>query len=337
MFGEERTERAVAVERGTLVVESITTSDVATSERVDYWNERTSSFHRRMNVTPERQRDFHGRAVCCRTGAYQVVGWQSDAMVYRRTGNHVRADSDPNYRLVLVGAGRITLHGSDGSMDLREGAGGVMSMDAPFVLDQGPGMRGLVLTVPHAEVHRADLRPEESARPFDLTSGLGRILCDLVASLCRERNELAPQQFEAVAQRAAELMCMLLMGDDRPTSPGHLAELESAIRRYVRANAEAPDLNGTAIAHALGWSLRQIQLALQHAGTTPRELIREERLQLAYTRLQHPAFANRAIADLAHGVGFRSASAFSTAFRGRFGMSPRDLRAIAADSGARRS
>jgi AraC-like DNA-binding protein len=80
------------------------------------------------------------------------------------------------------------------------------------------------------------------------------------------------------------------------------------------------------MARALGWSLRQIQLALQHAGTTPRDLIREERLRLVRERLRCGDCERLTITDLAYASGFSSASALSTAFRQRFGVSPREMR-----------
>ncbi len=94
------------------------------------------------------------------------------------------------------------------------------------------------------------------------------------------------------------------------------------VRRYVREHAADPGLTGTSMAHALGWSLRQIQLALQRAGTTPRDLIREERLRLVRERLQCGDCEHLTITDLAFTSGFSSASALSTAFRQRYGVSP---------------
>ncbi|MCX4791607.1 helix-turn-helix domain-containing protein [Streptomyces sp. NBC_01221] len=85
-------------------------------------------------------------------------------------------------------------------------------------------------------------------------------------------------------------------------------------------------MTGVTVAQALGWSLRQVQLALQHAGTTPRELIREERLRLVRDRLRAPAYRHMTITELAYASGFSSSSALSTAFRQRFGVCPREMR-----------
>ena len=147
----------------------------------------------------------------------------------------------------------------------------------------------------------------------------------MVKDVHAERERLSPRQFDVVCDRIVELL-RVLAEDDRPGAPGHLAEVESLVRRHVRAHAADPRLNGAAVARELGWSLRQVQLALQQAGTTPRELIREERLRLVRDRLHSPRHQHMTITELAHSSGFSSASALSTAFRRRYGISPRELR-----------
>jgi len=95
-------------------------------------------------------------------------------------------------------------------------------------------------------------------------------------------------------------------------------DLVATIRCFVRANAQDVSLTGAAVAAELGWSLRQIQARLQRIGTTPSMLIREERLELARLRLQHPGWAHRTVANIARSSGFSNASTFSNAYRERF-------------------
>ncbi|MFV2174681.1 helix-turn-helix domain-containing protein [Actinomadura sp. LOL_016] len=166
----------------------------------------------------------------------------------------------------------------------------------------------------------------------DVSAGLGRVVADLVRAVAAEAAALEPAEFEAACDRIAELLRMAVAGRTegraagRPSAPGNLTEVETVVRRYVRAHATDPGLTGRVMAQELGWSLRQIQLALQRAGTTPRALIREERLRVVRDRLRDPADRAVSITDLAHAAGFSSAGALSTAFRRRFGVSPRELR-----------
>lgn len=307
-------------------VQDATTRVVAPHERADYWSELINSYHRRLGYTFPRGSDFEGRTTLRRTHDYQLIGWESDAVTYYRSAGHVQGDSDDDFRLLLPTAGQVDLFQAGQHARLPSGVGCLVTIDRPFAFSLGDGSRGLLMTIPRREIdHRLGHTPELPVTPADLTAGLGRVVADLAAGLFAQGGDLTRHQFDTASTHLVELLCMHIIGD-QPTGPGHLADVEAAVRHYVRTHAGDPDLTGATIARALGWSLRQIQLAFQHAGTTPSELIKEERLQLAYSRLRSPVYRDWTIADVAMGLGFSSASAFSTAFRRRFDVSPRDVR-----------
>ncbi|MBF6196273.1 AraC family transcriptional regulator [Nocardia sp. CDC186] len=309
-----------------LTVETSTTQGVEPGERADYWAELITSYHRRMAYDFPGGSDFNGRTKLCRTSKYQLVGWKSDGVSYVRTPNHVRDDSDDDFRLLLTFAGRTELWDDGGGAHLPHRAGRLVTLDRPIGLRHGHGTSGVLMTIPRHELeHRVDTEDSLFARPMDLTSGLGRVVTDMLTGLLEESDALDGYQFDAAASHIVDLLCMHARAR-KMTSIDHLDKLDAAIRHHVRAHATDPGLSTATIARSLGWSTRQIQLALRHSGTTPRELIREERLQLAYRRLSDPSFRHQSIAAIAGGLGFGSASAFSTIFRRRFGVSPRDIR-----------
>ncbi|WP_243659151.1 helix-turn-helix transcriptional regulator [Tamaricihabitans halophyticus] len=127
-------------------------------------------------------------------------------------------------------------------------------------------------------------------------------------------------------ERMIDLLCLLAVGDSSPNVNRHLADVEHMVREHVRHHVADPSLSGHTIARDLGWSLRQIQLALQHAGTTPSELIKDERLKLARYRLESPTYQHMSITEIGYGLGFCSPSAFSTAFKQHFGVRPSSIR-----------
>ncbi|MFC4050659.1 AraC family transcriptional regulator [Actinomadura syzygii] len=250
--------------------------------------------------------------------------------------DHDDPDHDEDvYRFLLPLHGElVVVLGDGGEAPLRPGTGGLVPPAASLRAGRHPSARVLALTIPAREVD-GRLPPESpfAAGPsagLDLSAGLGRVVADMVRAVGEERDSLTERQFEAACDRITELLCIVVAGQraggDRPPAPGHLAEVEAVVRRYVREHVTDPALTGARVAQALGWSLRQVQLALQRAGTTPRELIREERLRLVRDRLRSPLDRHVTITDLAHATGFSSASALSHAFRRRFGVSPRELR-----------
>ncbi|MET8871656.1 AraC family transcriptional regulator [Nocardia sp. NPDC004604] len=311
---------------GVDLFETGTTSAVAPHERTDYWGELIQLCHcRRVGFAFPRLSDFRGRVALRRTDNYQIVAWQADIVTYYRTAKHVREDADGDYRLMLPTTGQLTIWQDDQHVPMTPGIGGLMTIDQPFAITQVSGTEGLTMTIPRGEIDHRLGRAAPRAPLVDLTSGLGRVVADLATSLAAERDTLTHGQFDAVSERLVELLCMHIVGD-HPTEHRHLTDVESRVRHYIRTNAHDPELTPAAVARALGWSLRQVQLALQHGGTTPRELIKEERLRLAHARLRNPAYHHWSIATLAAGLGFSSASSFSTAFRRRFGATPRDIR-----------
>ncbi|WP_433726103.1 helix-turn-helix domain-containing protein [Nocardia sp. CA-129566] len=308
------------------LIETAATSAVAPHERTDYWSELIQLCHRRrVGYAFPRRCDFQGRVALRRTDNYQIVGWHADAVTYYRTAGHVREDADGDYRLMLPTTGHVTIWQDDQHVPMPPGIGALVTIDQPFAFTQVDGTEGLTMTIPRGEVDHRLSRAAPPAPLVDLTSGLGRVVADLATGLVAERDTLTPHQFDAVSERLVELLCMHIVGD-YPTEHSHLTDVESRVRHYIRTHAHDPELTPVAVARALGWSLRQVQLALQHGGTTPRELIREERLRIAYARLRNPAYRHWSIATVAAGLGFNSASSFSTAFRCHFGATPRDIR-----------
>ncbi|MEU6562840.1 helix-turn-helix domain-containing protein [Nocardia nova] len=308
------------------LVDSASTGAVAAGERPEFWGELISAYHRRrLGYRFREQRDFRGRAVLRRTAAYQPVGWQADAVTFYRTAGQIRADPDDDYRLIVPAAGTAVIRQGDERIPIPSGSGALVTINRPFSFTHGDGSRGLTVAIPYRDIEHRLGRRAEPVRSVDLTSGLGRLVADMASGLVAERDVLTPRQFDGATERLVELLCMHIVGD-HPTETGHLARIEAAVRRHIRSHAADPELNGAAVARALGWSVRQIQAALQAGGTTPRELIKAERLRLAHSRLRDPAFAHWSIGDLAIGLGFGSASSFSTDFRRRFGASPRDVR-----------
>ncbi|WP_369232644.1 helix-turn-helix domain-containing protein [Streptomyces sp. R21] len=311
---------------GRYIVESQTTSEVDPHERADFWSEHIASYQSRMGYAYARTDNFRGETVRQRSDTYQLVRFRSDTIEYSRTAQQVRQDPDDDYRLLLPLTGQITLSQQDQVARLAPGAGALVTFGSPFQCAQTASTLAFIFTIPAREIDGPLNRTSPLAAGLDLTTGLGRVVSTMVQSLHEERDNLTDPQFDAVSDRVVELLCMLASGDDRPDAPGHLTEVEAMVRRHVRDHAADPGLTGASMARDLGWSLRQIQLALQRVGTTPRDLIREERLRLVRDRLQCADCEHMTITELAYASGFSSASTMSTAFRQRFDVSPREMR-----------
>lgn len=96
-----------------------------------------------------------------------------------------------------------------------------------------------------------------------------------------------------------------------------------AARDYILASFAEP-LSLERLAHVASISPFHLQRSFTAAfGASPTQLVRERRLSVAHHRI---ARGDDAVTQIALDVGFESLGSFSTLFRRRYGVSPRELR-----------
>ena len=147
-------------------------------------------------------------------------------------------------------------------------------------------------------------------------------------------NDLA-RDLDAVGQQTAAQhlidLAGLLLGDDadqrelveRGYSHARIELLKSeTLKNLCRSN-----LTISLIARSTGLSARQAQRLFARSGTTFTEFVLEQRLAVAHKLLLDPLHRHRKVSDVAYAVGFGDLSYFNRAFRRRFGIAPRDMRA----------
>ncbi|TCP54145.1 AraC-like DNA-binding protein [Tamaricihabitans halophyticus] len=311
----------------TYLVDRAATDEVAPRDRPEFWSESTAAYQCRASHRYIRPHEFTARATRQRTTSYQLVEWEVDQpeWVYR-TRLQVRQDCDENYRLMLPVSGTMQIFGQRGELATPVGHGAVFTVDTPFRMMLGPANRGVILTFSRQELERKLNRSAPPIALLNLRLGLGGVLADMLTRLATEREHLGSWQFDAVCERIVEILSLLVLGDDRPSVTSYSVEIEHAVRRYVREHAGDRLLTGSKIAMALGWSLRHVQRSLQEVGTTPQEVIRQERLGLAMRMVQAPKDRCMTLTEIANRCGFTSLSTFSTQFRQQYGAAPREFR-----------
>lgn len=305
-------------------VEQVTTSGLNPAEGRELWAERLQTYESEFDCSfaPDW---MAGSAIRARTNRFQYVSWRCDGTSYRRTPRHIAKDGDRSARLLVPRSGSLSVGYDDKTVLVRAGQAYPVSMARSMRLSHGPGSEILVLALDSEMIARRLYDVGGPAEPIDLRTGLGGSVHALLTSLIRESDVLAAHEFDAVADRLIDLFALTQERVAADAAPGRLGEVARAARSYVQRHLGDRTLSVTHIAAALGWSPRQVQLALKHAGTTTNRLIKEERLIAAYALVTAPG-AHGSITELAAELGFATPSAFSTAFRQRYGLSPRQLR-----------
>ncbi|MEV5850567.1 helix-turn-helix domain-containing protein [Streptomyces sp. NPDC051985] len=305
---------------GTYSVQETDTAVLTAGESTDFWAEHVCRNHGTLGFRFAAPATFRGGTIVQRHIGYQLVDFWSDGIVYTRSPKDVREDGDESLRLLVPTLGTLHLSQDDISTRIAPGQAALVTKARPFDLEHSGRTRAWVMSLPSGV-----LPPGEGAdgAPLDLGQGLGAVVGSMITQLGAQRRSLDAAGFSLVYDRIIELLGLCL--NPRPELPDTLAAVDAAVRDYVRRHAADPALTPGTIARSLGWSLRQVQLALHRTGTTPAGLLRTARLDLAH-RLLRDAPAGRTVADIAHASGFRSLSAFGTSFKARFGVTPQEAR-----------
>ncbi|WP_405974998.1 AraC family transcriptional regulator [Streptomyces sp. NBC_00988] len=302
-------------------------SQALTVSSASAWDEVFTGLHGASRIrVPDRRAPWTGHLEWQRSKTYSLALCSGGEEVVDRDNRHIRTDPRGTYELLVPLSGSAWVEQGVAAGEIGPGVMALCDIDRPLTFAHGADLRSISLIV--SGQHLAARSELAAGGPHLLGGdrGLGRVVRQLTTTLHEEREHLSETTFDIACDRLLDLVCLAAEGgvDSAPT--GQRASVEAAIRRYVREHACDRDLDVVGIARALGWSARYVQQVLQAAGTTSRDLIRRERLNVARTRLASASWTTYSIAEIAHASGFGSHASFATAFRAEFGLTPREAR-----------
>jgi AraC-like DNA-binding protein len=245
----------------------------------------------------------------------------------RRNRHHISLLDKDCYYVQLPQKGSISIVQRGATHRSNAARGGIFSATEEYELHGHGEVRSLYLEIPHDEF--AQRFPRERvpvSASINSTRGLGRITSEFCTMLAAESATLAEGARTHLGNHLMDLIALTLLSaeGDVPTADGsiRMARLRS-VQQWIEAHLGDPTLSLERIAGANGISLRYLHLLFKDCGMSVSEWIWDRRLQLTYDKLVRRA--GQSITSIAFEHGFSSAAHFSTMFKRRFGMSPRDV------------
>ena len=150
------------------------------------------------------------------------------------------------------------------------------------------------------------------------------------AQLLADSASLSAPLLEAARSHLQELMAQLLAparwGAQPPACDAVNVSRLALIQRDILARITQSELSLAQIARLHHVTPRQVQRLFAREGTCFSDYVRDARLERARAALADPAQRHRRVLAIALESGFDDFSAFSRAFRRRFGMTPSEVR-----------
>ncbi|WP_250007606.1 helix-turn-helix domain-containing protein [Actinoplanes sp. M2I2] len=290
------------------------------------WDEMFKDLHGASRIrTDAPDNRFTGRLSWHRSTGYSLAHCSDGAQQVDRQRGHIRRDPRGAFELVVPLSGSAWVQQGSAASEIQPGQMALCDVDQPYAFAHRADFTSIAFIMPEDGLVGGTGWSREP-RVFDGTTGLGRLIRQAVTTVQEEKDHFSDAMFAATGERLVDLIRLASEGETSAAPPERRALVEADIRRYVRRHAGDRDLGVATIARELGWSARYVQQVLQASGTTPRDLIREERLRLARVRLSSVDWAPYSIGQIAGSCGFGSHAAFSTAFRQEFTITPREAR-----------
>ncbi|MFD3488629.1 helix-turn-helix domain-containing protein [Streptomyces sp. NPDC058665] len=315
----------------------LSTAGVAAGERLDFWREVSSKLWVPYELRCERELEsqFRAHVGTAEFGPVQAALMTAMRHSVHRTPKLIRQSDPEVFKLGCLQSGGGVMTQGDRCAEF--GVGDLILFDTsrPYLAGFQPGTpmsRLLLLRFPRSLLplpHR-DLRSLSATR-IPGARGIGALTSQFMLQLARHFDELSPSDAARLTTLTLDVLIAALADalDTGSAVPAHTRRraLMARIHAFIRDNLGDARLTPDTIAAAHHISLRYLHKLFQQDGHTVAGWVRERRLEQCRRDLADPRLAASPINAIAARWGFTSPAHFSQAFRGAYGVPPRQYRA----------
>lgn len=316
-----------------MTVLSIRSQDFEVSRRVEEFQAVIGAITK-VDFIPDDPKSFQSET---EIGVLQnlIVGYgRHSTSTAVRSASHV-ADAEDNvmFHIPLSGSCSIEQRGGERS-ELKSGLVYADPAEVPGVISfNGEPTEGFYVSVPRVHLFAATIGLNAMLRGTAPLTPQWRLFFNYARSL---HQELAALPHVEAAQCAAHVQDLALMALGATREAAEMAAGRGvrvarlkAVKADIEHNLTAPDLTAEGMASRHGIGPRYLRTLFESEGTSFGDFVATRRLALTHRMLSDPRNAGVSIASIAMSAGFGDLSWFNARFRRAYGMTPKDVRALA--------
>jgi AraC-like DNA-binding protein len=301
----------------------IDTANIAPPDRGEYWRASVCDQFVPLAVKPDAV-VLHGRVAggdIAETGVRRI---RATRHVFERRAKDVRAGDPEVLQLLLVDHGGTRVEQDGRTADLTPGDLLLYDSTRPYRFETAGDFQFTICLLPKRLLPVPEsLQRNSTARVFKSDDGVAAALAPLLTALARRTSDTEPSQ-QLALQHAMVNMYVALMADEKDS--GHHPSVHlSLAKSFVVRNLGNSKLSPSDVAGACNISPSYLHRLFAADGITVSGYMREQRLQAAYRDLVAPSFAEP-ISRVAERWGLPDPAHFNRVFKGRFGVTPGELR-----------
>lgn len=326
--------------------------DIPPSERFAAWRALCDRTTIPMELRSTHEGDFRATMWGIHLGQVMVSGTSVPSLWNHRTPAHIRRSDPELYHLQLHLSGETDVRhaGATTTLGARQFMLSCTSRPYEAVIGRGRTDTMTVAVPPSLLPFPAADLDRLLGRRLSGRTGIGALLADVLIRMSAEHTAYraadAPRLGTVVVDLLTALLAHELDGDAEArggAGAAHTAPesqrraLVLRIQDFAQRNLHTPGLTPASIAAAHHISVRYLHRLFERQGHTVAAWIRAQRLERCCRDLADPAQSGLPIHAIAARWGFSHAADFSRAFRGAYGIPPRDFRRTALSQQVRQS
>jgi len=237
------------------------------------------------------------------------------------------SDENGAVKFLFLEEGECLVEQDGRSVTLGSGQWCAIDKSLPYFTASSLSTRQLALSLPKRRLAgwQNGIR-QALVMPQGFLQGAGHVLHESAVAAINAATVLGRRDRVRLGDALVHILNMAWHADPEVASARTRRARRHAVMDYVERNLADPDLDIGRIAQALGYSKRTLHKLFADDAMTLSRLIWNRRLEHCRQQLLDPAQARRSITEIAHSWGFSDSQHFSRAFKGRFGVAPRDFR-----------
>jgi len=276
--------------------------------------------------------DFRMRSATRHLGSAALVDITISPVIYDRTASVVARAGIDHLMLTMYLAGGCAFSAGRRAITARPGDIFVVDYSEPNAsrsYSDDRSTRAVNLLVPRSRL--APLLAAPNAAQASLIrreTASARLIREHMLALNDAPPGLAASEIDGKVRELTHLAAQALGPGDRDGADIAGQALLSSIKRHIEQHLVAPALGVDDLCRRFGLSRSALYRLFEPEGGLA-GYIQERRLIRAYAQLTAPETRHRRILDIAIESRFASDATFARAFRRQFGVTPRDVRALA--------
>jgi AraC-like DNA-binding protein len=303
------------------------TDTLPPAQRYSAWRDAICDCYVHVDVSATRPDEYRGFVREAHFGDVVLTDILLSEQRIRRERQHIaRLDKDCFYvQIVQQGRNEVVQRGISHRSNAARAA--IFSAVEPYELRFAGEMRSFYLEMPREKF--SDRFPRSRipvAETLRTTQGLGSIATEFCTTLATQGAALDEPVRARLGEQLMDLLALALLADEGEAAAAEgsvkVARLRS-IQRWIEDHIADPNLTLDQVAAANQVSLRYLHVLFRSCDVSASEWIWMRRLQRSYDVLASGAAGS--ITSVAFQHGFASSAHFSTLFRRRFGVAPRDV------------